>query len=62
MALADQYLALAEDCLQWATQAPSDDLHRAYCDLAQQWLDAASRLEGPLAHRLPRIFVSKPLS
>jgi hypothetical protein len=50
MSRADEYRALARQCLQWARDAATDDLRAAYLDLEQQWLSEASLLD-----RLPPV-------
>jgi hypothetical protein len=45
MSRADQYRALASQCLQWARDATTDELRAAYLDLERQWLDEASFLD-----------------
>jgi hypothetical protein len=46
MARADEYRALARQCLQWAREATTNDVCKAYLDLERQWLEAASNLDG----------------
>ena len=45
MARADEYRALARQCLQWAREATTNDVCKAYLDLERQWLEAASNLD-----------------
>ena len=53
MARADKYRALARQYLQWAGEATTDDICKAYLDLERQWLETASKLDGLPAVRSP---------
>lgn len=54
MTRAQQYRALAAQCLEWARHADDDDTARAYLDLERQWLQAASALDGLEPVRFPK--------
>jgi hypothetical protein len=41
-----EYRAMAEECFKWAREAQDDEVRVSYLQLAQVWLDAASRLDG----------------
>jgi hypothetical protein len=43
---AAEYRAMAEECFKWAGEAHSDEVRVSYLQLAQVWLDAASKLDG----------------
>ena len=43
---AKDYRAMAEECVKWAGEAPDDDVRTPLLQLAQTWLDAASKLDG----------------
>jgi hypothetical protein len=55
MTRADEYRALAAQCLDWARSAPSEELAKAFLDLERQWLEAASVLDGLPATRHPKV-------
>jgi hypothetical protein len=40
------YRAMAEECVKWAREARDDDVRAPLLQLAQTWLDAASKLDG----------------
>jgi hypothetical protein len=42
---------MAEECFQWARETFDDDVRASYLQLAQVWLDAASKLDGLPATR-----------
>lgn len=50
---AEQYRALAAQCLEWARDSNDEDTARAYLDLERQWLNEASALDGLEAVRSP---------
>lgn len=54
MSRADEYCALAKQCLQWARDAPTEQVCKAYLDLERQWLEAVSLLDGLPPVRLPK--------
>jgi hypothetical protein len=37
---------MAEECLKWAREAHDDEVRASLLQLAQSWLDAASKLDG----------------
>ena len=43
---AKEYRAMAEECAKWAREARDDDVRAPLLQLAQTWLDAASKLDG----------------
>jgi hypothetical protein len=43
---AKDYRAMAEECVKWAREAHDDDVRAPLLQLAQTWLDAASKLDG----------------
>jgi hypothetical protein len=43
---AKDYRAMAEECVKWAGEARDDDVRAPLLQLAQIWLDAASKLDG----------------
>ena len=47
---AKDYRAMAEECAKWAREARDDDVRAPLLQLAQTWLDAASKLDGLLAN------------
>jgi hypothetical protein len=46
MKTAAEYRAMAEECFKWAGEAYTDEVRVSYLQLAQVWLDAASKLDG----------------
>ena len=54
MRRAEEYRALAAQCLEWARNSADDDLAKAFLDLERQWLEAASRLDGIAPVRSPQ--------
>jgi hypothetical protein len=46
MKTAKEYRAMSEECLKWAREAHDDDVRASLLQLAQVWLDAASKLDG----------------
>lgn len=49
---AAEYRAMAEECFTWAREAHDNDVRSAYLQLAQVWLDAASKRDGLPATRI----------
>jgi hypothetical protein len=47
MKTAAEYRALAEECFKWAREAKANEVRVSLKQLAQVWLDAASKLDGP---------------
>jgi hypothetical protein len=48
-----EYRAMAEECIKWAREAQAKEVCVSLQQLAQVWLDAASKLDGLPATRLP---------
>jgi hypothetical protein len=46
MKTAAEYRAMAEECFKWAREAQDDEVRVSLKQLAQVWLDAASKLDG----------------
>jgi hypothetical protein len=46
MKTAAEYRAMAEECFKWAGEAQADEVRASLRQLAQVWLDAASKLDG----------------
>jgi len=53
MKTAAEYRAMAEECFEWARDAKTDEVRASYLQLAQVWLDAASKLDGLPPTRAP---------
>jgi hypothetical protein len=51
MKTAAEYRAMAEECFLWASQAKTKEAGASLLQLAQIWLDTASRLDGRPATR-----------
>jgi hypothetical protein len=47
MKTAGEYRAMAEECFKWSREAKDDEVRESLLQLAQVWLDAASKLDGP---------------
>jgi len=47
MKTALEYRAMAEECFKWAREAQAEEVRVSLRQLAQIWLDAASKLDGP---------------
>ena len=45
MKTAAEYRAMAEECFKWAREAQNDEARVSLKQLAQVWLDAASKLD-----------------
>jgi len=54
MKTAAEYRAMTEECFQWASEAKAKEARAPLLELAQIWLDAASRLDGRPATRTAR--------
>jgi hypothetical protein len=52
MKTAAEYRAMAEECYKWAREAQANEVRMSLKQLAQVWLDAASKLDGLPAIRL----------
>jgi hypothetical protein len=46
MKTAAEYRAMADECFQWAQEAQTDEVRASYLQLAQVWLNSASKLDG----------------
>jgi hypothetical protein len=53
MKTAAEYRAMADECFKWAREAQTDEVRASYLQLAQVWLDAASKLDGLPPTRTP---------
>ena len=53
MKTAAEYRAMAEECFKWAREAKVEEVRMPLLELGQFWLDAASKLDGLPATRLP---------
>jgi hypothetical protein len=47
MKTAAEYRVMAEECFKWAREAQAEEVRVSLLQLAQVWLDAASKLDGP---------------
>jgi hypothetical protein len=47
MKTAAEYRVMADKCLKWARNTYMDEARETYLQLAQFWLDVASKLDGP---------------
>jgi hypothetical protein len=52
MKTAAEYRAMADECFKWAREAQAKEVRVSLQQLAQIWLDAASKLDGLPATRL----------
>ena len=52
MKTAPEYRAMAEECFKWAREAQAKEVRVSLQQLAQVWLDAASKIDGLPATRL----------
>ena len=46
MKTAAEYRVMAEKCFRWARNTYMDEMHETYLQLAQFWLDVASKLDA----------------
>ena len=46
MKTAAEYRVMAEECFKWAREAQAEEVRVSLRQLAQVWLDAASKLDG----------------
>ena len=53
MKTAVEYRAMADECFEWVREAQTDEVRASYLQLAQVWLDAASKLDGLPPTRTP---------
>ena len=47
MKTAAEYRLMADKCFKWARDTYMDEARETYLQLAQFWLDVASKLDGP---------------
>ncbi len=47
MKTAAEYRVMADECFKWARNTYMDEARETYLQLAQFWLDVASKLDGP---------------
>jgi hypothetical protein len=52
MNTAAEYRVMADKCLKWARNTYMDEARETYLQLAQFWLDVASKLDGPPGSRV----------
>jgi hypothetical protein len=48
MKTAAEYQAMAEECFKWAREAQAEEVRESLRQLAQVWLDAASKVDRGL--------------
>ena len=53
MKTAAEYRAMADECFKWAREAQTHEVRASYRQLAQIWLDTASKIDGLPATRIP---------
>ena len=53
MKTAAEYRAMADECFKWARDTQTDEVRASYLQLAQIWLDTASKLDGLPPTRIP---------
>jgi hypothetical protein len=46
MKTAAEYRAMAAECFKWLRETQDDEVRVSYLQLAEVWLDAASKLDG----------------
>ncbi len=46
MKTAAEYRAMAEECFEWAGDVRTSEVRKSYLQLAQVWLNIASKLDG----------------
>ena len=46
MKTAAEYRAMANECFKWARETQTDEVRASYLQLAQVWLNTASKLDG----------------
>jgi hypothetical protein len=52
MKTAAEYRVMADKCFKWARNTYMDEARETYLQLAQFWLDVASKLDGPPGSRV----------
>ena len=53
MKTAAEYRAMADECFKWAREARTKEVRKSYLQLAQIWLNTASKIDGLPATRTP---------
>ena len=53
MKTAAEYRLMADECFEWARETQADEVRASYLQLAQVWLDTASKLERLPPTRTP---------
>jgi len=53
MKTAAEYRAMADECFKWAREARTKEVRKSYLQLAQIWLNTASKLDGLPPTRIP---------
>ena len=53
MKTAAEYRAMADECFKWACETQTDEVRASYLQLAQIWLDTASKIDGLPPIRTP---------
>jgi len=51
MKTAAEYRAMADECFKWAREAQTKEVRASYLQLAQVWLDTASKIDGHAPNR-----------
>jgi hypothetical protein len=46
MKTAAEYCAMADECFKWAREAQTKEVRKSYLQLAQIWLNTASKIDG----------------
>jgi hypothetical protein len=46
MKTAAEYRAMADECFKWAREAQTKEVRKSYLQLAQIWLNTASKIDG----------------
>jgi hypothetical protein len=49
MIAAAEYREYAHECVRWAAEAESEEMRAAFLAMAQQWMEAALRIDGVIA-------------
>jgi hypothetical protein len=55
MKTATEYRVMAEECFEWARQAQTAEVRATYLQLAEVWLETASKLDGLSPTSTPRV-------
>ena len=53
MKTAAEYRAMADECFKWAREAQTKEVRKSYLQLAQIWLNTASKIDRLPATRTP---------